>query len=252
MREKSEMLGNEKISKLLTQMSLPAIVGMVVNALYNLVDTIFVGQGTGMEGIGALAIAFPIQMLVVGIALMIGSGSASIISRKMGEGKQDEVHYVVGNTIILGVIAAVIVTLCGVFFLEPLLKLFGATETLLPIASQYVRVILSGSLFSIGTMITSDLLRAEGQMDKVMKSAVLATVINLVLDPIFIFTELNILGIEIPTLGMGVRGAAIATVIAQVVGVFYKLHFINGPESIYKFKIIYSIRHYPCAIKSGD
>ena len=213
MREqKKKELGTEKIGKLLVRMSTPATIGMMVNSLYNLVDAIFIGQGVGTMALGGLAIAFPIQMLLMSIAMAIGVGSASIISRALGAGDDERAERAQGNSIAMILLIALVVTVVGLIWLEPILMLFGATEAILPYAYDYMFVIMAGTVFYGFVISQNHNIRAEGNAKHAMVSMMLGTGLNLILDPVFIFG-----------FNMGIRGAAVATVIALFFASLYVL-----------------------------
>jgi len=132
MKQLTTKLGEQRISKLLINLSVPATIGMMVNALYNLVDTIFVGRGVGALAIGGLTIAFPIQMVIMAFAQMIGIGAASAISRSLGAKDIEKADYIAGNSFLLIVILSSIIAAIGLIFTEPMLRIFGATDTILP------------------------------------------------------------------------------------------------------------------------
>lgn len=208
------MLGVDPIGKLLIRLSVPATIGMMVNALYNFVDTIFVGRGAGPMAIAGLTIAFPIQMLLMGVAQTYGVGGASIVSRRLGEGKEDEAASVAGSALVISFLSAIALSALGLIFLDPLLKAFGASDAILPYSREYMSVIFLGSPFLAIAMTGNNLSRAEGQAKIAMMTMIIGTGLNIILDPIFIFT-----------LGLGIRGAAIATVISQFFAFLYIVSF---------------------------
>ncbi len=198
---------------------------MLVYAFYNIVDTIFVGRALGEEsvqGIGGLVIAFPIHMIAMGIAIGLGVGGASIISRALGAKEFDKAEKTLGTVFFLGVFLGLSYTVVGLTFLDPLLELFGATEGILPYAHAYLEVIMAGSVvFTLG-IAAEDLVRAEGNARFAMFGMLLGAGLNIVLDPVFIFG-----------FGMGVRGAAIATVLAQLAATLFLLsYFMRGKGSV--------------------
>lgn len=222
MTKSRESLLNESIINLLIKFSAPAMVGMMVNALYNLVDTIFVGKGVGTLAITALAVAFPIQMVMMAIAQTVGIGSASIISRALGAGDKERADEVVGGAIALNLVSTLIFVILGLLFLNPLLRLFGASETVLPYAREYMQVIFVGMVFFAFSMSSNNFIRAEGNAKMAMYSMILGAVSNMILDPILIF------GFK-----MGVQGAAIATVISQILSsIFIILYFTSGKSAL--------------------
>jgi len=214
LKNKTQMLGEDPIGKLLLRLSVPATIGMIVNALYNFVDTVFVGRGAGPMAIAGLTIAFPIQMLIMGFAQTYGVGGASIVSRRLGEGRDEEAASIAGTALSISFITAIAVSALGLLFLEPVLMAFGASEAILPYAKEYMSIIFFGSPFLAIAMTGNNLSRAEGQAKIAMMTMIIGTGLNIILDPIFIFT-----------LGMGIRGAAIATVISQFFAFLYIVFF---------------------------
>ncbi|MEA1939694.1 MAG: MATE family efflux transporter [Candidatus Caldatribacteriota bacterium] len=225
MKEISTRLGKEKISKLLISLSVPATMGMTVNALYNLVDTIFVGRGVGAIAIGALTVSFPIQMIIMAFAIMIGMGSASAISRSLGAKNVERADNVTGNSFISIVFFSAIIAILGLIFTEPLLRLVGATDTILPYARDYITIIFYGSVFRSFAMSTNNLIRAEGNAKVAMTSMIIGAGSNIILDPIFIFV-----------FKLGVKGAALATIIAQFFAFLYILRYLYSGKSSLKVR----------------
>lgn len=222
MNERANMLGNEKMSKLLLKLSLPATIGMVVNALYNIIDTIFIGRSVGKLGLAGLTISFPIQMIMMAFSLMIGIGAASAVSRSLGAKDVERADYVAGNAVLSISIISVLIVVFGYIFMKPLLIMFGATENILPYSIEYMRIIFIGSLYFPLVMTANNLVRAEGNAKVSMFSMVIGTGLNIILDPIFIF------GFD-----MGISGAALATIISQFVSFVYLVrYFYSGKSSI--------------------
>ncbi len=215
-------LGHERIGVLLAKYSAPAMVGMLVNSTYNLVDAFFVGHGAGTLALAGLAVAFPIQMLVLGLAQVVGIGSASIISRSLGAGDQRKAERMAGTSFATAVVLGFLLSSLGLAFLEPILAVFGASENVMPYASQYMGIILLGSAFFSFAVSTSNVVRAEGNARLAMTSMMVGAGTNLVLAPIFIFY-----------FHWGVRGAATATVIANI-AVFSNLtrYFLRGKSML--------------------
>lgn len=219
-------LETEKISKLLMEFSIPAIVGSLVFALYNIVDRIFIGKGIGAYAMTGLSITFPIFTLYIAIGMLIGQGGGSIVSLRLGEGKKDKADKALGNTVTLFTISSILLMIIGRIFLDDLLLLFGATENTLVYARDYMSIINLLVFFNFMAMGMNNLMRSEGCSKLAMKYMVAGAVINIVLDPILIFW-----------FDMGIKGAAIATAFSNVVvtiAVFY--HFIYSRNSHIKLK----------------
>lgn len=222
MKNHHEQLGTAKIPGLLFRQSFPAMIGLLMISLYNVVDTIFIGQSVGTLGIAALTIAFPIQMIVIAVAQTVGIGASSIISRSLGSKDPETAERTLGNFLSINIALGLFVTIIGLVFLSTFLRIFGATPTILPYASEYMEIILYGTLFLCFTAGSNNIIRAEGNAKLAMYIMLLSTVTNVILDPIFIFG-----------FGMGLKGAAIATVIAQVIsGAFALYYFVSGRNSI--------------------
>jgi len=219
---RNHVLSDADIGGLLWRLSIPATVGMAAMAAYNVVDTIFIGRGVGTLGIAGLAVCFPVQLIVLALGHLIGMGAASIISRALGAGDRERVARTAGNALTLILIAAACIMALGFGFLDRLLRVFGATEAILPYARAYMATVLWGTGFSCYSMAQGNIIRAEGQAMVAMTRMLIGAGVNVILDPIFIFA-----------LGMGIRGAAIATVIAQACStVFIAAYFASGRSSL--------------------
>lgn len=219
-----DFMGTEPMGSLLAKLSVPAMIGMIVNALYNLVDTIFVGQGAGALAIAGLSIAFPIQMIIGGFAQMYGVGAASIVSRRLGEKRPEEAAKAAGTAITLAIATALVITIIGTVLLREMLVIFGATEDILPFAADYLSVILFGAAFLSFSMSANNIIRAEGGAKTAMMIMIVGTGLNIILDPIFIFA-----------LDMGIRGAALATVLSQICSALYALNHFRKKRSMLPF-----------------
>ncbi len=213
-----KMLGEERIGRLLLSLSLPATIGMLVQAMYNFVDTIYVGRGVGSMGIAGISISFPVQIFVMAFAQLFGIGGASVISRALGEKNHEKARRAAGNVMAFSIAFGLAMTLLGYFFIDQLLILLGASEAIIPYAREYLSIILLGSAFFSFGMAMSHVIRAEGKPKIAMAAMLISAVLNIILDPIFIFT-----------LNMGIRGAALATVLSQAITSIYILfYFISG------------------------
>ncbi|MTI65076.1 MAG: MATE family efflux transporter [Firmicutes bacterium] len=221
----SNRLKDGKISKLLFNLSLPATIAMMVNGLYNVSDTIFIGKGVGALAIGGLAIAFPVQMLIMGFAQMVGIGGASAISRSLGAGKKEKADEFAGNSFFSIFILSGLFAIFGLIFTDELLIIFGATEKLLPYAKDYITIIFYGSVFFSFAMMSNNIIRAEGNSKVAMFAMILGAGLNIILDPIFIFL-----------LDFGIKGAALATIIAQFISFCYVLYYMYSGKSSLKVK----------------
>ncbi len=227
--KKEHILADDNIKKLLIKLSVPATFGMIVMALYNVVDTIFVGRGVGSLAIAGLSIVFPVQMIVLAFGMMIGIGSASVISRSLGAGDMQKAEKVLANAVTFNLIISVILTIGGLIFIDPLLNIFGVTPTIYPYAYDYMRVILLGTGLYTFAMTSNNIIRSEGQANFAMLTMVIGAGMNIILDPIFIF------GFK-----LGVSGAAWASVLAQFIAVIYIIMFFRSRKSTLYLKITFA------------
>lgn len=221
MEKEENILGKERIGKLIRKFSVPCIISLLVNSLYNMVDQIFIGWGVGYLGNGATNIVFPLTMVCLAFALMFGDGTSAYLSLRLGENKQKEAGKGVGNGIAISIIVAVLFCAITLIFLPQILNLFGCTEALKTYAIAYGYIIGIGLPFMmIGTTLNS-IIRADGNPKYAMTSMVTGAVLNIILDPIFIFV-----------FKMGVEGAAIATVMSQIVTFAMNIMYIKKFKSI--------------------
>ncbi len=217
-----ELLGTEKIGRLLARMSIPAMFAMLINALYNVVDTIFIGRGVGALAIGGLTVAFPFQIFTMAVAMLLGTGAASVVSRALGTGDRERAARTVGTTIASAALIGVVLAVVGFTLTDPILRLFGASERLLPYATEYLTTILYGIPFIVVAMASNNLIRAEGNPKMSMLVMLVGAVTNIILDPIFIFG-----------FGLGIRGAALATVISQALSLLVTVGYFAGGRSTF-------------------
>ena len=222
---RSDMLANEKIGKLLLKLSAPAIIGLIVQALYNIVDRLFVSRFVGTLGIAGVAVAFPIQMILMGLGIAVGIGGASMLSRRLGERDREGASFALGNMISLAVITGIVCAAVGWIFMDPLLRIFGANAEMLPYARDYISIIMLGSPFFVFSMVASSAARAEGNAKVAMVTLIIGGGLNVALDPIFIIV-----------LNRGVGGAAEATVISVFVSCLFLIHYILSGKSEIKLK----------------
>ncbi len=226
--ERSKLLGEGSIGKLLFQFSLPAIVGMLVNALYNIIDMIFIGWGVNELAIGGVHVGTPVALILVAVGMLVGIGGNTLVSIKLGEDKHEEAEKIAGNAITLLVLISTIVAILALIFLEPILKIFGASEGNLGYAMDYTRILLIGAPIQVLGFGMNNFIRGEGNPKVAMITMLIGAAINIILDPILIIW-----------LDMGVKGAAIATVIAQIVSAIWVMKFFISGDSILKIKKSY-------------
>jgi len=226
MDEKSEFLGKDNIRKLLFKLSTPIVIGMLVQALYNVVDTFFVGIAYGtdsVQAIGGLSIAFPIQMMVMAFGIMLGTGGSSIISRALGARENKKAERVLGNVFSLSLILSVLIAVPCLFYLDQILEVFGATAGVLPYARDYLNIIISGGTVFVFGVAVQNIVRSEGNARLAMNAMLVGGGLNIFLDPFFMFG-----------FGMGVKGAAIATVLSQAVAsVWLLLYYLKGKGAVH-------------------
>lgn len=203
---KENPLGYKPIGRLLVEFAVPATISVLVNAVYNIVDQIFIGQGVGYLGNAATTVAFPIMTIVMAFATLVGSGGSAYAAIKLGEKQEEEAEITLNHTFMIALISGIIIAVAGLIFLEPLLRMFGATDTIMPYAKDYASIILIGVPFSILGPCLSNMARTDGQPRLSMYGVLIGAVLNTVLDPIYIFV-----------FHWGVKGAAIATITSQLI-----------------------------------
>ena len=214
-------LGEEKISKLMMRFALPSIVAMLVGALYNIVDQLFIGQSVGTLGNAATNIAFPLSTSCLALALMFGIGGASCFNLTMGKGEKEHAAYYVGNSVSMLVLCGIILCAISQIFLTPLLKAFGAPDDVLPYAQEYVRITSIGFPFLLLTTGGGHLIRADGNPKMTMICNLTGAVINTILDAIFVMG-----------LNMGMQGAALATIIGQILSAALVINYMRRYKTV--------------------
>ena len=214
-------LGKDKITKLLFMFSLPCVISSLINSIYNIVDQIFIGQGVGTLGNAATNVLFPLVIIMSACASLIGNGGAANFSLKLGEKKLDEATKSVGQSIILTIIVAFLLSIIAYIFLPNLIYLFGCTKDVYPYALEYGRIIVIGAPFMFIYSSLSSIIRADGSPNYSMFLLVVGAIINIILDPIFIIK-----------LGMGVRGGALATIIGQIVSCVMAIVYLFKIKSV--------------------
>lgn len=223
--KKMELLGSAPIPKALLAMGLPTMIGMMINALYNLVDAYFVG-GLGTAQMGAISVAFPLGQVVVGLGLLFGNGAASYISRLLGTGEKETANKVASTALYSSLCVGAVIIICTVIFLNPVLKMLGATGSIMPYAVTYTRIYIISSIFNVFNVTMNNIVTSEGAAKTTMFALLTGAALNMILDPVFIYV-----------LDLGVAGAAIATAISQIVSTAIYLTYIFRKKSVFNFSI---------------
>ncbi len=232
MQAKENNLETGKIGRLLLSFSMPSIIAMMASSLYNIVDRIFIGQGVGPMAISGLALTLPVINMGVALGALVGAGSGAILSIRLGEKRIDEAEKILGNLVTLNIIISNAYAVIMLVFLDPVLVFFGASEETLPYARDFMQIILAGNFFQHSYLGLNCLVRAAGAPMKAMVVTLITVAINAALAPVFIFL-----------MDWGIRGAAFATVISQIVGsLVIFMHFMNKSNLIRFKKGIYRLR----------
>lgn len=223
--KKMELLGSTPIPKALMALGVPTMIGMLINALYNLVDTYFVG-GLGTDPMGGVTVAFPLGQIVVGLGLLFGNGAAAYLSRLLGRGDKDTANKVASTALYSGVVIGAVVILFSIIFLKPILRLTGAIDDVMSYALTYARIYILFSIFNVFNVTMNNIVSSEGAAKTAMGALMAGAVLNAVMDPILIYV-----------FEMGVAGAAIATAISQIVSTLVYLSYILQKKSVFSFSI---------------
>lgn len=223
--KRMELLLNAPIQKVLWAMGLPTMIGMMINALYNLADAYFVG-GLGTSQMGAISIAFPLGQVVVGLGLLFGNGAASYISRLLGQGDIEKADKTASTALYSSIFVGAVIIIGIVIFLNPVLKLLGATKSILPYAKAYAEIYVISSIFNVFNVTMNNIVTSEGAAKTTMCVLMAGAVLNMILDPIFIYV-----------LDLGVTGAAIATAASQIVSFLVYLYYVLRKKSVFSFSI---------------
>ena len=214
-------LGKENINKLLISFAIPCVISMLINSVYNIVDQIFIGKGVGTLGNAATNVIFPLVIIFNAVAGLIGNGAAANLSLKLGEGKKEEGGKIVGSAVTVSIIFSIILSVIAYFFLPKLVYMFGCTKNVYQYAVDYGKIIILGAPFMIIYSALSQLIRADGSPKYSMVLLVVGAILNIILDPIFIFT-----------FNMGVKGGAIATVIGEIVSFVMAILYLRKVKSV--------------------
>lgn len=223
--KKMELLGSASIPKALLSMGIPTMIGMLVNAFYNLVDAYFVG-GLGESQMGAISVVYPLGQVVVGLGLLFGNGAASYISRLLGRGDKENADKVASTALYSSVSVGAVIILISMVFLHPILKLLGATDSILPFAATYASVYIVSCIFNVFNVTMNNIVTSEGAAKTTMCALLTGAVLNIALDPLFIYV-----------FDLGVAGVAIATAISQVVSTCVYLIYILRKKSVFHFRV---------------
>ena len=218
-------LGTKPVGKLLMQYAIPAIIAMTASSLYNMVDSIFIGQGVGPLAISGLAITFPLMNLSAAFGAAVGVGASTFISVKLGQKDYDTAKHILGNTMTLNLIMGLGVGLVCLLFLDSILRFFGASDQTIPYARDYMVIILLGNVITHMYFGLNSVLRAAGKPKHAMSATIFTVVLNTILDPLFIYT-----------FGLGIKGAAYATVLAQSLALIWQLYIFSRPKELLHFK----------------
>lgn len=217
-------LGTENIGKLLMQYAVPAIIAMTASSLYNMVDSIFIGHGVGTMAISGLALTFPLMNLAAAFGSLVGVGAATLISVKLGQKDYDTAQRVLGNVFVLNILLGVVFTVIVMAFLDPILYFFGGSDETVGYARDYMYIILLGNTITHLYLGLNAVLRSSGHPQKAMYATIATVIINTILDPVFIYG-----------FGWGIRGAAIATIVAQIISLMWQLWIFSSKEELLHF-----------------
>jgi len=220
--DRSRELGQAPVGRLLWKYFVPAIIGVMANSLYNIVDRVYIGRGVGALALSGLSVTFPVMIVAMAFGMLVGMGAGSLVSIRLGQQNRPEAEKILGNAFTLLVTISLGVTILGLAFRDVVLSLFGAGPETIGYARQYLTIILWGNVFQGLGFGMNNLIRAEGHARAAMLTMVIGAAANILLDPLFIFV-----------LGMGVAGAALATVISMAATSFWVLaHFLRGGGSL--------------------
>ena len=217
-------LGTENIGKLLMQYAVPAIIAMTASSLYNMVDRIFIGHGVGTMAISGLALTFPLMNLAAAFGSLVGVGASTLISVKLGQKDYDTAQRVLGNVFVLNILLGVAFTVVVLAFLDPILYFFGGSDQTIGYARDYMQIILLGNAITHLYLGLNAVLRSSGHPQKAMYATIATVVINTILDPVFIYG-----------FGWGIRGAAIATIVAQIISLAWQFKLFSNRDELLHF-----------------
>ena len=223
----TDRIGSEKITKLLLDFSIPAIIGMLVSALYNITDRIYVGQGVDALGIAGITVAMPMMMILMASSMLIGIGANALFSIRLGEGRSHEVEKIMGHALVwLFLVPAIVIVICFIYLDEIVINILGASETVFPYAKTYLEIILYGGIFGAMGPGINHFIRSDGHPRTSMLTQLIGAGINIVLDPIFIFW-----------FDWGIAGAAWATIISQFISFVWVMGYFNSRYTRLRFRL---------------
>lgn len=219
-------LETENINKLIFKFSVPAVIGMLANASYNIVDRIFVGQGVGSLAISGVTIIFPLVIVVLAFCMLVGIGATAQISIRLGEKNKSEAEHILGNALSLSLIFSLALVLITILFMDNIFYLFGAEENIIQYTRDYTKVVLWGIPFQLISFTLNAIIRGEGNPRMAMATMIIGAILNVFLDWLFIFP-----------LSMGIKGAALATIIGQFISMIWVLYYFLSKKSLLKLKL---------------
>ncbi len=238
-------LGTRPVGELLRQYALPSIIAMLASSLYNIVDSIFIGHGVDALALSGLAVTFPLMNISTAFGAMVGMGSATLISVKLGQKDYQIAEKILGNAVVMNIAMGVVFAVVSLLFLDPILYFFGASSASISYAREYMQIILLGNVFTHMYFGFNALLRAMGHPKMAMKATILTVILNTILDPLFIFENINLGFVQFNGLGWGIRGAAIATILSQCISLVWQVRVMSDKRELIHFKRgIYRLKSY--------
>jgi len=226
MNKKTKELAELSVPRLMLKFFVPAFIGVFINALYNIVDRVFIGQGVGSMALSGVSATFPVMLIVMGFGMLIGIGAGVLVSINLGKHNMHKAEKVLGSSFLLMLLVSVLITIIGMSIKGPMLRLFGATAETSKYANDYLNIILAGTVFQVVGFSLNNIIRAEGNARIAMFSMIISAGTNMILNPIFIFG-----------FGWGVKGSALATVISMILLTVWVLAHFRGINSVVKLKL---------------
>ena len=238
-------LGTQPVGKLLKQYALPSIIAMLASSLYNIVDSIFIWHGVDALALSGLAVTFPLMNISTAFGAMVGMGSSTLISVKLGQKDYGTAQSILGNAVVMNILMGAIFAAISLTFLDPILYFFGASEATISYARDYMEIILLGNIITHMYFGFNALLRAMGHPKMAMKATIATVLVNTILDPLLIFDTINLGFVQFSGAGWGIRGAAIATVTAQCISLAWQVRVMSDKRELLHFRRgIYKLKSY--------